>query len=179
MNGSECATGPASVSTCRNDEYWTGRQDLAYYKTVLQYARKYCPNGKTLLDIGGGVGLGCRYLERFDGWGRTSVELPTRGCSLPGVRTIYAGFSHWPIDRRYDLVLCLQCLEHVDDAASFAKKLFHCGPVVVISVPYRWPAPACSEHIHDPVDEQKLNSWTGIDPIATTIIDSRLVAVYT
>jgi len=131
-----------------------------------------------LLDVGGGVGLGCRYLEWFDGFERTCVELPTKGCTLDGVSVIHEDFGNWQTDRRYDLVLCLQLLEHIDDPAAFVRKLFECAPTAIISVPYRWPATACSEHVHDPVDETKLKAWTGREPTAWNIVESRLVAVY-
>lgn len=160
-----------------NDSYWEGRQHLQYYRTVLHYARKYCPDGTTLLDVGGGVGLGCRYLEWFERFDRTCVELPSTGCTLDGVTVIHADFLEWEPDRRYDLVLCLQVLEHVPDPIAFARKLFACGKVVIVSVPYRWNATACSEHRHDPVDERKLREWTGRKPVESVVVDSRLVAV--
>ena len=161
-----------------NDTYWEGRKDLQYYRTVREFAEKYCPDGKTLLDVGGGVGLGCRYLEWFDRYERTSVETPTRGCTMDDVRVLHSDFMDWEPDQQYDLVLCRQVLEHVPDASAFARKLLECGCVVIISVPYRWPAGACSEHVHDPVDESKLNAWTEREPVESAVVDSRLVAVY-
>jgi len=161
-----------------NDTYWEGRKDLQYYRTVREFAEKYCPDGRTLLDVGGGVGLGCRYLEWFDGFERTSVETPTNGCTLDGVRVVNADFLTWEPDRQYDLVLCLQVLEHIPDPIPFARKLFECGRVVIVSVPYRWPTGSCSEHVHDPVDEEKLRGWIGWDPVEDTVAESRLVAGY-
>lgn len=161
-----------------NDAYWQGRKDLQYYRTVREFAEKYCSKGKTLLDVGGGVELGCRYLEWFDEFERTSVETPTRGCTLDGVRVVNADFHVWEPDQKYDLVLCLQVLEHVPDPTAFARKLFECGRVVIVSVPYLWEAGACSEHIHDPVDESKLWAWTKRDPVERAVVDSRFVAAY-
>ncbi len=161
-----------------NDIYWEGRKDLQYYRTVREFAEKYCPDGKTLLDVGGGVGLGCRYLEWFDGFDRTSVETPTEGCTLDGVRVIYSDFMDWEPDRKYDLVLCLQVLEHIPDPTLFARKLFNCGHVVILSVPYRWEAGTCNEHIHDPVDEEKLREWIGCASSESLASDSRLVEVF-
>jgi len=125
--------------------------------------------------------LGCRYLEWFDGFERTSVETPTNGCRLDGVRVVNADFLTWEPDRQYDLVLCLrtlQVLEHIPDPTAFARKLFECGRVVIVSVPYRWEAGACGEHIHDPVDERKLREWTGREPVECKTVDARLVALY-
>lgn len=161
-----------------NDIYWEGRKDLQYYRTVREFAEKYCPDGRMLLDVGGGVGLGCRYLEWFEGFERTSVETPTRGCTLDGIRVVNADFLEWEPDQKYDLVLCLQVLEHIPDPTAFAQKLFECGRVLIVSVPYRWEAGACSEHIHDPVDERKLWEWLGREPVESDVVDSRLVSTY-
>ncbi len=161
-----------------DDSYWQGRKDLSYYRAVEQFAREYCPDGKTLLDVGGGVGLGCRYLERFSQYGRTSVEKPSNGCSLEGVQVIHDSFLEWEPQKQYDLVLCLQVLEHIPDASRFARKLFKCGPVVIVSVPYQWKAGSCRYHVHDPVDDAKLKSWTDRDPVARTVANTRLITVY-
>lgn len=162
-----------------DDSYWQDRKDLSYYRTVDQFARDYCPNGKTLLDVGGGVGLGCRYLERFSQYERTSIEKPTRGCSLQGVRVIHSNFLQWQPQQTYDLVLCLQVLEHILDASTFAQRLFECGPVVIISVPYQWQAGSCPYHVHDPIDDAKLRTWTARTPAARKVADFRLITVYT
>ena len=161
-----------------NNTYWEGRKELQYYRTVREFAAKYSPDGKTLLDVGGGVGLGCRYLEWYDEFEeRTSVETPTKGCTLDGVRVIHSDFMDWLPDQKYDLVLCLQVLEHIPDPTAFARKLFECGNVVIVSVPYCWKAGVCTSHIHDPVDESKLLKWLGRESIEMQVIDSRLVAV--
>ena len=106
--------------------------------------------------------MGCRYLEWFDGFERTSVETPANGCSLNGVRVVNADFLTWEPDRQYNLVLCLQVLEYIPDPTAFAWKLLECGRVVIVSVPYLWEAGACGEHIHRPVDEKNCGSgWGG------------------
>lgn len=122
--------------------------------------------------------FGCRYLEWFDGFERTSIETPTRGCTIDGVRVFHSDFMDWEPDQQYDLVLCLQVLEHIPDPTPFARKLFECGRVVIVSVPYRWEAGACSEHIHDPVDERKLREWMGRKTAEHTVVDARLMAGY-
>jgi hypothetical protein len=164
--------------TVVDDTYWQGRKDLEYYRTVHRLAARHCPDGTSLLDVGGGVGLGCRYLEWFGEFTRTSVETPTRDCILDGVRVVHSDFADWERDCEYDLVLCLQVLEHIPDAESFARKIFESGRVVIISVPYMWKSGVCSEHVHDPVNEEKLQGWTGRSPTESCRVDSRLVAVF-
>ena len=94
------------------------------------------------------------------------------------MRVINAEFLTWEPDRQYDLVLCLQVLEHIPDPTPFARKLFACGRVVVVSVPHRWPEGSCGEHVHDPVDEGKLREWSGREPMKWETVDARLISAY-
>jgi hypothetical protein len=99
----------------------------------------------------------------------------------PGVETVVADFYDYDPDGLFDLVLCLQVLEHLPRPRPFAHKLLRIGRTVIISVPYRWPAHEHGSHLHDPVDEAKLRRWTGAEPVETSIVDDgkqRLVAVY-
>jgi hypothetical protein len=53
---------------------------------------------------------------------------------------------------------------------------------VIVSVPYRWGEDGMfAYHDQDPVDEAKLRSWAGRDPVESAVVDdghSRLLAVY-
>ncbi len=64
------------------------------------------------------------------------------------------------------------------DASTFARKLLECGRAVVISIPYRWPAGSCSEHVHDQMGKPKLREWLGREPVESEVVDSRLVSVH-
>lgn len=169
-------------------DYWKDRKNLGYYKQVEAYADQYCPTGRSLLDVGGGVSMGCKLLERFARFDRRmSVEnwanagLPEDESSIDGVEVEICDFLKWqyPVEK-FDLVLCLQVLEHIEDEKiiSFTQRLFACGEVVIISVPYRWEAGRCEYHCQDPVDEDKLFGWTGSEPGESVIVGERLVAVY-
>ena len=161
-----------------NSDYWNSRKSLHYYRQARAYARTYSPNGRTLLDVGGGVGMGCRFLDEFPNFDRTSVERCSTIHTLSGVRVIKTDFLKWQIDRWYDIVLCLQVLEHVPSPGRFAEKLFECGQIVIISVPYQWEAGRCRWHLHDPIDELTLYEWTQRKPIEQSIVDQRLVSVF-
>ena len=89
------------------------------------------------------------------------------------------------IYKKYDVVVCLQVLEHIDHdiVKKFTQKLFQVGKTVIISVPYKWELGKCKYHVHDPVDESKLYSWTKRYPKKTWIITEkngvkRLIALY-
>ena len=162
--------------------YWTGRHGLAYYRVAVDFVRRYAPDARRLLDVGGGVSRGCQYLQWLPQLQRTSVELPDSGSQqLHPVRVVKADFLDWDVDGPYDVVMCLQVLEHVPQVEAFTVKLFDCAPTVVISVPYRWPAGRTACHVHDPVDEAKLHGWTKRQPLESRIIGQstqRLVCVY-
>lgn len=159
-------------------DYWESRKNLSYYGVAAQYARKYGHGGK-LLDVGGGVGMGCRYLEMFDQFERTSVELTcSKNLRMDGVRVINSDFLAWQPDQAFDVVTCLQVIEHIPDASRFTAKIFETAPLVILSVPYQWQAGKCKHHVHDPIDEIKLYRWTWRVPTEMTIVDNRLVAVY-
>jgi len=149
--------------------YWKSREKLRYYQIVQEFANLYVPTGGRLLDVGGGVQYGAKYLQRFSNFECTSIELPSDQSHVFGeVQLVKANFMEWePPADKYDLVLCLQVLEHLEDAVvvDFTQKLFECGRPVIISVPNRWKAGACKHHKQDPVDEAKLISWVGRDPV--------------
>jgi hypothetical protein len=101
---------------------------------------------------------------------------------MPGVNSIKADFMTYKIDQRFDLVLCLQVLEHLSDPIPFCQKLLSAGRWVIISVPYKWRKGLCRYHKQDPIDESKLLSWSGQEPKTSAIvIDNglrRLIAVF-
>ena len=97
------------------------------------------------------------------------------------VETVVADFRDFEPEGPFDLVLCLQVLEHLARPEPFARKLLQTGRTVIISVPHSWPAGGVESHLQDPVDEAKLRLWTGAEPVETSVVDDgkqRLVAVY-
>jgi hypothetical protein len=161
--------------------YWHRRQDFLYYQVVRILATKLAEGSDSILDVGS---HGSPYLEWFaDVPNRTSLDLvePYRA---DGITSVVSDFLAWEPDRRYDLVLCLQVLEHVREAKSFARKLLRTGRIVLISVPYRWPAGVSKNHVQDPVTIEKLVDWFGRKPDHTHLVvepstsKERLVCVF-
>lgn len=158
--------------------YWRRRAKDRYYDEVYRLAEQQAVAGGSVLDVGA---LEARMLTRLSKF-RRRVALD-RGKIAPqeGVETIRANFFEWTPTEQFDLVLCLQVLEHIPDAKTFAHRLFAAGRTVIISVPYRWPRGKCEGHVHDPVDEEKLRSWTDRDPTFQVVVkdkSERLIAVY-
>lgn len=158
--------------------YWESRRHYRYYEEVVRMAREHAGEARCAIDVGGSE---AQVLERL-GWLERRVALDVRyTLPRPGIETITADFLDYEADGPFDLVLCLQVLEHVPDPGRFARKLIALGGCVIVSVPYRWPAGVSPNHSHDPIDETRLSSWMGTEPTASAIVDDgrpRLVAVY-
>jgi trans-aconitate methyltransferase len=95
---------------------------------------------------------------------------------------IQADFYTWKPDRNYDVVLCLQVLEHLDNPKEFAQKLLQVGKTVIISVPYKWKEGSCKYHTQDPIDKEKLKGWVGREPDEQHVVTDkgleRIICVY-
>lgn len=140
------------------NKYWEARKDILYYQVVRTITSHIGRKAGSIVDIGS---AGCPYLDWFSSIPvRTSLDLK-RPYVAPGVTSHTGDFLTWVPDRRYNIVTCLQVLEHVPDASSFAKRLLALGDTIVVSVPYKWPAGKTKTHVHDPVDEAKLLDWFG------------------
>lgn len=159
--------------------YWATRRDFAYYREVVRLAREHAPAGGSVLDVGASETEVLERLEWFERRVAVDVgEIPSR----PGIEAIVADFEDFERDRQFDLVLCLQVLEHIADPAPFARKLLDSCRIAIVSVPYRWPGWVTDEHVHDPVDGAKLRRWTAREPVASAIAEDlgmeRLISVY-
>lgn len=137
--------------------YWERRSDLLYYQYFRYILRCIGAEARSLVDIGSG---NAPYLEWFD-WipERVSVDLTTPYRS-EAVRGVVGDILTLDLPRA-DLCTCLQVLEHVEAPEPFARRLLELGALVLVSVPFRWPANANRNHVNDPVDLAKLNGWFG------------------
>jgi hypothetical protein len=159
--------------------YWQDRKTYKYYQKVIEIISKYT-ECDSIIDIGGRDTEILKDLPMKEKVCLDINKLPEN----EGVRTIKCDFYKWTPDKKYDIVTCLQVLEHLDDPKSFAKKLLELGnKVVIISVPYKWPKGFCKHHVQDPVDEDKILSWTEKTCDESYIIEDdsvkRIICVYT
>ncbi len=162
-------------------EYWKRRQDLIYYQYVQALVSYLAANAESIIDIGSSD---TPLLETLDWIPRRFAFDKRRPYHSENVTGIKGDFFKYEPEEKYDFALCLQVLEHVEDARTFARKLFEIANHVVISVPYKWPADSSRYHIHDPVDLEKLKVWTGREPGYFIIISeprskrTRLICYY-
>jgi hypothetical protein len=179
--GKESKPGRTERRIARDADYWRRRQDSLYYQIVKVLGTAVAKDAEAVLDVGA---KGCPHLEWFDFVEeRVSLDLKLPYFA-PGVTSITGDFLDWTPHRHFELVTCLQVLEHVPRAEEFAQKLLKVADVVVVSVPYRWPAGRHPDHVNDPVDEKKMLAWFGRPPNFTTICREitngydRLIQVY-
>jgi len=158
--------------------YWQERKTFSYYKKVLEIlsAQIDC---ESIIDIGGRDSELLKDLPFKDKTILDIDKLPL----LDGVKTIKCDFYKWVPLGKYDIVINLQVLEHLEEPSKFAKKLFDISKkLVIISVPYKWPKGFCKYHLQDPVDEQKILEWTQRIPNESYIIEDngvkRIICIY-
>lgn len=62
----------------------------------------------------------------------------------------------------FDLLVCTEVLEHLEDPGAFVKKIFDFAKVKIFTVPYRWgPLPG---HLHNGITIEKFISWFPVEP---------------
>ena len=163
--------------------YWKERQDLLYYKYLDFIIRSIGQKAVSLLDVGTG---NCPYLEWFD-WIPDRVSFDRRNpYTSPSVKGLEGDLLKYKFAQSYDIVTCLQVLEHVPEPKPFASKLLELSTTLIISVPYNWPKGKCKGHINDPVDTEVLKKWFSRDPNYSIIVEEpfrhvcheRLIAIY-
>jgi len=160
--------------------YWNKRKQHVYYREVLAVARRTAPKATSLLDVGTGP---CEYPAWFDWIPRKVLVDKGNTPPVPGAECIRADFMTYQTAERFDLVTCLQVLEHLQDPAAMARRLLAHGKKVIVSVPYMWPENFCKYHVQDPVSTKKLLSWFPVKPIETLKVTepgniSRMIAVF-
>lgn len=162
-----------SPEKSKQKHYGSRRAHLKYYVAVDRIVRGLASDAKSLIDVGS---ANATYADEFD-W------IPERVCldkfvTRPSgkVRFIQADFFEYQPPRKFDFALCMQVLEHIEDAGAFARKLLAVSDRVLISVPYGWPEGSSQHHVHDPVDEAKVEEWFGRKPdydvVVTELLDN-------
>lgn len=151
----------------RESQYWERRKNSIYLRFVDYIVSSVGANAASLIDIGS---RDCAYFSWFP-WIEERVSLDLKAPYVgDGVRSIVADFFAWQPDKRYDVALCLQVLEHIEDAATFSRKLVDLADHVIVSVPYKWRPGSVTTHVQDPIDINKFNSWFPIRPTYYSVV---------
>ncbi|RKL68042.1 hypothetical protein CR203_05970 [Salipaludibacillus neizhouensis] len=154
-----------------DSKYWNRRSDMMYYKYINFLVRALAFDANSLIDVGS---ANTQYIEEFD-WIPNKFALDIKNpYHSPRVKAIETDFLEYLPEEKFDFVTCLQVLEHIPNVEAFAKKLLTLSDHVLISVPYMWPEDATDEHVHDPIDLEKLTGWIGKEPTYSIIVSEPL-----
>ena len=159
----------------KHSAYSDERKNYSYYKFIRNFLVIISSDDKSIIDVGShDVDL----ISHLNCYKKISLDL-CNPLQTQSVIPIKCDFFDYNTDEQFDIVCCFQVLEHIKDAASFAKKLLEIGKIAVVSVPYKWKRGATKTHIQDPVDEEKIIKWFNKEPIFLNVIQRRLLAVFT
>ena len=144
------------------------RKDHVYTRRVVKLLEEFSDGGcESIIDVGS---RGVDIMSGLPLKRKVSIDLE-KPLVADGVESVQGDFFDYQPKEQFDIVCCMQVLEHVPEVEKFTEKLFAIArKYVIISVPYKWPAGSCKRHIHDPVDEEKMAIWTKNDPIVAEVV---------
>lgn len=82
--------------------------------------------GRTLLDIGGSTGVVANAIAQRFGMSATLIDPAARETAVAkqfGIETVTASAESWETDRRFDLVLLCQTIDHLLDPLAVLRKI--------------------------------------------------------
>jgi len=150
---------------------------LKYYRDFYCALRFTSKRAKTVLDVNMGTSDAPLFLLSLPNVESREIVAPDlhalseetrRECQLGkhcvmenGLNVSLADFATWVPSKSYDVVLCNQVLEHVDNPHGFLKKLMRVGKTVVVSVPLEWRDKGVLPHKHHNIDIDRVREWAG------------------
>jgi len=140
--------------------YWDKRKDHAYYRAVQVQVEERWPEARSILDVGGGHS---RILDRFS-FERKAVADMATNANLYGEESgveyfVTDGTTQQFKDGEFDVVICLQTIEHNMPDPADLLRVARLG--VVVTYPYKWRK---GTSIHLGKDEAWLKGKMGVDP---------------
>lgn len=138
-----------------------------YYQKVIEWAKAENPN--TILEIGV---YKMPIAKESD-----TMDIEPHFATLTYQRDAMQIPYEFIPDKKYDLLVAMQCLEHLHPKQ---KEVFQewkrIAKTIIVSLPYLWHCP--NDIMHHQIDRRKMNDWTGMVPEKEAVIDSRIIALY-
>ena len=159
------------------DIYKEKVKDYNYFKLVKNIIKILSGNNKTILDIGS---ANIDLMSKYPFAKRVSVSIDG-AINNDNVTGYQMDFFNFDVPEKFDVITCLQVVEHVENAKEFVQKILKSGRLCIISVPYKWEKGACKYHVQDPIDEKKMYSWSDTKPLFTFMVKDgsyRMVMLY-
>ena len=154
------------MSNVNLNEYKEKVKDYKYYKLVKKLIKILSGNNKTILDIGS---ANIDLMSEYSFSERVSVSLDgaINNDKIVGYQMDFFDFN---VKKKFDIVTCLQVVEHIEDAKAFVQKILNSGKVCILSVPYKWEKDSCKYHVQDPIDENKIYGWTNTKSVFSFLV---------
>ena len=167
------------------------REHYKYYDSLYFITQQFGWKAKSVLEVG------CT----DDPFIKHLTWIPQKECVAPysaygkstensnQVMIHVADFYDWtaPRDDKYDLLICGQVVEHVDDPHTFVQKFFMVAKrTIIFSVPYKWSKKQYTPgHKHHNIDLPTILNWTypySAQPSSYTIVEDhtkeRIIVVF-
>ena len=169
--------------------YWAKRRTDRIYLMSLLFAHYYCRAKDTVAD----VGCHCSPLVlMLAGFRRRYAIDPNPHAAECWRGVDGATFLNLPFEdvdvgaltgrRRFDLILCNQVIEHLDDPAPFVERVLSKARRAIISTTFETPAGVMRGHVQDPIDLHKFEAWFPRKPMGTFIsrgrVGGKILAVF-
>jgi 2-polyprenyl-3-methyl-5-hydroxy-6-metoxy-1,4-benzoquinol methylase len=146
--------------------YWAGRKNDRIYLQAILFAHYYCRRKDTVAD----VGCHCSPLVlMLPGFKKRFAFDPSKHAAKAWQGVEGATFINAPLDEssvrpligddRFDLVLCNQVIEHLDDPETFARMLCNTSRRLIISTTFETKAGIIRGHVQDPISLAKFEGW--------------------
>jgi hypothetical protein len=136
-----------------------------YYNEVIQMI---CRNK---YNINNAIELGAMKMPVISGCDTIDIE--------PEYHPIYlmdASITPWKIEKKYDLFIGLQVLEHLGgNQNNVFKEIKRIAKNIIISLPYNWNCPG---DCHHGITEKTIKGWTGQEPKESLYVGSRIINNY-
>ena len=162
------------------DPYWAERAAEPYYAVADGYVRSVA-GAQSMLDVG------CNRARYSEWWTQIPRRVAIDPCGPPsmwGVEARDCRLADVPTSEVFDVVVCLQVLEHceITDPMAFCDLLkSHTSRALILSVPHLWPAGACEHHDKDPLILADVVGWMrGVLPVSRQVTGNpaRLVCMF-
>jgi hypothetical protein len=146
--------------------YWAKRRSSRIYLMSLLFAHYFCRDKDTVADVGCHSAPLVLMLPGFKRRYAIDPNPHAARCwrGVDGATFLNARLEEVDVKaltgrRKFDLIMCNQVIEHVDEPAPFARMLLAKARRVIVSTTFETPSGVIESHLHDPIDLQRFESW--------------------
>jgi len=132
-------TGERMIPTAEDETSFV----FSRHRFAYEYAQQFV-NGKSVLDIGCGTGYGCKILSSRAAsvvgidYSAEAIEFCRKNFAAPNIEFLQMDAKELMIDRRFDVAITFQVIEHLRDPAGFIgtiKRIVAPHGTIIITTP--------------------------------------------